>query len=147
MAAAARPAFPRYPLYGMIGMAIAALIAAFVGQTWDIGTVRTQLGDPAAIRDIAFRQEGEILIVADAHTGAILAELPESEPGFVHGLVRGLERARLPRHIAPATPYRLIGWSSGAVTLADTGSGERIYLGAYGRDNAATMAAFLEMRR
>lgn len=149
MAAVARRsnAFPRYPLYGMIGMVIVALIAAFVGQTWDIGTIRTQLGEPAAVRDISFRQDGETLVVADAHSGAVLAALPESEPGFIHGLARGLERARLPRRIDPAAPYRLIAWTSGEVTLADTASGERIHLGAYGRDNAAALAAFLEDSR
>jgi putative photosynthetic complex assembly protein len=41
------------------------------------------------------------------------------------------------------TPYRLIKWEAGAVSLSDTGTGERIYLDAFGPDNVAAFEALL----
>lgn len=143
MAMRAANAFPRFPLYGMIGLALAALAAAVVGQTWDVGTVRLKTGAPVAMRDIAFRQDADALVVLDARSGGEIARLPEAQPGFVHGLVRGLRRARQQMQINDDAPYRLIQWRSGQISLSDTVSGERIYLDAFGPDNAAAMARFL----
>jgi hypothetical protein len=40
-------------------------------------------------------------------------------------------------------PYRVIKWSSGAVSLSDTKSGQRIYLNAFGPDQVAAFERFL----
>jgi putative photosynthetic complex assembly protein len=43
-------------------------------------------------------------------------------------------------------PYRIIKWESGAVSLSDTATGERIYLNAFGPDHAAAYEQLLASR-
>lgn len=138
--------FPRALLLGA-GALIAFVIAATLfGQSTEIGVVRNTIGEPAAIRDIRLARTGSgIVRVSDAATGDELAAYKAGEGGFVSGSVRGLERLR---HVAQAdadAPYRLIRWTSGAVSLSDTATGERIYLNAFGPDNAAAFARLLDV--
>ena len=138
------PSFPRLPLYGALALIAFACAATVFGRITDIGTVRVRIGEPVAMRDLVLTRIGDgRIVVADAGSGATIEEIPEGEGGFVRGSLRGLERLRLVREVPNTVPYRLIRWDSGAVSLSDTGTGERIYLDAFGPDNAAAFARFL----
>lgn len=138
--------FPTKPLYGAFAFIFIAFAAIVFGQTTGIGTVRVEAGDPVAIRDIVMTKDetGDLVTVVDHATGEKLAAYAENEGGFVRGAFRGLSRIRMVAEVPQAQPYRLIRWSSGAVSLSDTGTGERLYLDAFGRDNVAAFAQFLE---
>ncbi|MDN2566057.1 photosynthetic complex assembly protein PuhC [Aquibium sp. A9E412] len=139
------PRFPRYPLFAAIGLVLFAAGAIVFGQTTGIGTVRVALGTPQAIRDIVLtRHDDDTVVVADARSGATVAVFPAGEGGFVRGALRPLARMRLAAGAAADKPYRLIRWDSGAISLSDTATGERIYLDAFGADNAAAFAQFLD---
>lgn len=138
--------FPTLPLYGAFAFVLFACAAVLFGQTTGIGTVRVETGEVVAVRDIVLRatESGDLVTVSDHATGEQLAAYAENEGGFVRGAFRGLSRIRMVAEIPDTQPYRLIEWSSGAVSLSDTGTGERLYLDAFGRDNVAAFAQFLE---
>ena len=80
----------------------------------------------------------------DAATGERIAELQPGEGGFVRGSLRAFDRMRLVAQAPADAPLRIIRWENGAISLSDTATGERVYLNAFGPDNAAAYAAFLE---
>lgn len=137
--------FPAPILFGAIAMLIFAAVAIVFGQTTGIGLVQSQLGAPAAIRDISLqRHSDDRVVVIDAVTGAQIASYGAMEGGFVRGSLRAFERMRQVAGIPIEAPYRLIRWDTGRVSLSDTKTGERIYLEAFGRDNAAAFGALLD---
>lgn len=137
--------FPRWPLLGAGFLLLFAISAVVFGQATGIGTLKNPTGSPNAVRDIIILQDkvsGDVT-VSDALTGQELSRFGAQEGGFVRGSLRAFNRMRLVSGVAETQPYRLIRWTGGAVTLSDTGTGERFYLDAFGRDNAAAFAKFL----
>ncbi|GGB33748.1 hypothetical protein GCM10011316_02310 [Roseibium aquae] len=136
------PVLPLYAAFALIGIAVTATV---FGTVTGIGTVKDSFGQPVAIRDIILTGGvAETVRVYDARTGNILVEIPAEEGGFVRGSLRALDRIRIQTDVLDNAPYRLIRWENGAVSLSDTASGERIYLNAFGPDNAAAFAKLLE---
>ncbi|MBO6757552.1 MAG: phosphonoacetaldehyde hydrolase [Roseibium sp.] len=136
------PTLPLYAAFALIGIAVSATV---FGTVTGIGTVRDSFGAPVAIRDIQLvGGVGEEVQVIDARTDTVLAVFPVEEGGFVRGSLRALSRIRLQTDVVANAPYRLIRWQNGAVSLSDTVSGERIYLNAFGPDNAAAFAELLD---
>lgn len=138
--------FPRVPLYGGIAFVLFACAAVVFGQTTGIGTLRVEAGEVVSVRDIVIETapSDDLVTVTDLATGERLAAYAPNEGGFVRGAFRGLSRARFVAGVPEDQPYRLIRWSTGAVSLSDTGTGERLYLDAFGRDNVAAFAQFLD---
>lgn len=141
-----RERFPAVPLYAALGFVAFAFCAVLFGQITGLGTVRMEIGEAVAVRDIVMVKDktADLVKVQDFATGDELAAYAQNEGGFVRGAFRGLSRIRMVANVPETQPYRLIKWSSGAVSLSDTGTGERLYLDAYGRDNVAAFAQFLE---
>ena len=129
---------------GLIGFAVTATI---FGMATGMGTVLNVYGQPAEIRDIRIEgaHDTEITIF-DANTGAAITTLAPEEGGFVRGSLRALSRMRLMDETPEGLPYRLIKWENGSVSLSDTATGERLYLNAFGPDNAAAYAKLLASR-
>ena len=138
--------FPTLPLFAALGFVAFTFAAVLFGQITEIGTVRVEIGEAVEIRDIVMTKatRGDIVEVRDFATGDKLAAYAVNEGGFVRGAFRGLARNRRVANVPETQPYRLIRWSSGAVSLSDTGTGERLYLDAFGRDNVAAFAQFLD---
>lgn len=139
--------FPRLPLalgLGLIGFTFCAII---FGMTTGMGVMREVSGQPLAIRDItiAGTHDTEITIY-DARSGDVITSLSPTEGGFVRGSLRGLTRIRQVAGTPLDQPYRIIKWESGAVSLSDTATGERIYLNAFGPDHAAAYEQLLASR-
>lgn len=138
----------RFPV-GMIMAAIALLVfsagAVVFGQTTGIGLVKQQTGQPVAVRDVIIsRGSGDAVIVNDVATGEVIAAYPKDAGGFVRGSLRAFERMRQIAAVPGNAAYRIIQWDTGRVSLSDTATGERLYLEAFGRDNAAAFAALLD---
>ncbi len=142
-----QPSFPRLPLYSAIALVALVCTIAVFGRLTDVGTVRVATTTPVDIRDIVFLPgEGDSVIVTDAASGAVIEELGSNQDGFVRGALRGLQRSRTIANVPQTQPFRLIMWEGGAITLSDTGTGERIYLDAFGPDNVAAFSRFLAMQ-
>ncbi len=140
-----RNRFPTVPLYAAIAMIGFAATATVFGTITDIGTVRNGFGEPAAIRDIVISGSIDDRIeVIDARSNSVIASYAQGEGGFVRGSMRALSRIRFATDVNGTEPYRLIRWRNGALTLSDTVSGERIFLDAFGPDNAAVFAKLIE---
>jgi putative photosynthetic complex assembly protein len=136
--------FPVAILFGAIGLLVFSAGAILFGQTTGIGLVKQEVGRPVAVRDVTItRASGDAVVVTDAATGEMIATYPENTGGFVRGSLRAFERMRQVAAVPTDTAYRIIKWDTGRVSLSDTATGERIYLEAFGRDNAAAFAALL----
>ncbi|SDT96226.1 photosynthetic complex assembly protein PuhC [Stappia sp. ES.058] len=138
-------AFPRVPLFGALGLVAFVFAAVIFGQTTEIGTVRNEIGKPVDMRDIllAERSDGAIMVV-DATTRAAITRLEPGQGGFAAGALPALKRIRLVEEAPQDLPYRVIRWDSGAVSVSDTATGERIYLNAFGSDIVAQFVGFLD---
>lgn len=136
--------FPARVLFAVLALLVFTAAAIVFGQTTGIGVVRAEIGAPQAIRDIVLlRAPGDVVVVRDAATAREIARYAPDTGGFVRGSLRALERMRLVANVPVETPWRLIRWDTGRVSLSDTATGERFYLEAFGRDNAAAFAALL----
>ena len=133
--------FPRLPLFTAVALIGFVLALTLFGRLTDIGTVRVPLGEPVAVRDITILSSTNHAAIVDTRSRQTIAEV--NHEGFVFGVIRGLERTRMTRSISADQPYRLIKWQNGWISLSDTVTGERIYLNAFGPDNAADFEQFL----
>jgi putative photosynthetic complex assembly protein len=129
---------------GLIGFSFCAII---FGMTTGMGVMREVSGKPEAIRDITITGTHDTEItIRDARSGETISTLAPTEGGFVRGSLRGLTRLRQVAGTSLDQPYRIIKWESGAVSLSDTATGERIYLNAFGPDHADAYEQLLASR-
>lgn len=136
--------FPAGILTGAVLLLAFAAGATVFGQVTGIGVIKHRTGSPVAIRDIVLsRGANDTVIVTDAATGSDIATYEKHAGGFVRGSLRAFERMRMVAKVSETAPYRLIKWQAGTVSLSDTATGERIYLEAFGKDNAAAFEALL----
>jgi putative photosynthetic complex assembly protein len=136
--------FPAGILAGAALLLFFAAGAIVFGQVTGIGVIKHRTGAPVAIRDIILsRGDHDTVIVTDAATGGDIATYKKDTGGFVRGSLRAFERMRMVAKVSETAPYRLIKWQAGTVSLSDTATGERIYLEAFGKDNAAAFEALL----
>jgi putative photosynthetic complex assembly protein len=100
--------------------------------------------DAVATRDLRFedRATGAIAIYAEPQ-GTLIAEVPPGAGGFLRGTLRALVRERRQHGIGDAAPFRLMRAADGRLTLQDTATGRRIYLGAFGPANEGVFASLL----
>ena len=139
--------FPRMPLAMGLGLIGFTFVAIVFGMKTGIGTMINVYGQPAAIRDIIITGAHDTEInITDAQSGELIRHFAPTEGGFVRGSLRALSRMRLVAEQPETLPYRLIRWENGSVSLSDTATGERLYLNAFGPDNAAAYAELLASR-
>lgn len=140
--------FPAGVLVGAALLLSFAVGAVIFGQQTGIGVIKRETSVPLAIRDVVISRTAEdMLIVEDARNGTRIEVFGQDEGGFVRGSLRAFERMRRVAQVPEAAPYRIIKWQGGRVSLSDTATGERFYLEAFGKDNAAAFAALLATPR
>ncbi len=141
--------FPRGAL-----VATAALLCVSLAGTAAVRLARVSgpmapVSAPAAVAAIDLRfadaPDGSIK-VSDARSGAQVSTLAPGVGGFVRGVMRGMARDRLARHIGERPPFRLSRDGAGQLWLQDTATGRLIDLEAFGAGNRASFAAFLPSR-
>lgn len=98
-----------------------------------------------ASRSLLFFDERDGTVrVEDAATREELASFGPGTGGFVRSTVRSLVYQRRINGIGRATPFELIDWENGALTLRDSTTGKTVELGSFGDGNRQTFANFLE---
>ncbi len=141
-----REMIPRTLLRAMAGLVL--LVLAIV--TWARLTERplTAMPDMRAevLRDRMIVIHGSMSGAARVTdmSGAVLADLGETEGGFVAGMWRVLVRERNKHGVSPGAPVRLMAFDGGRLALADPFTGWRAELTGFGRDNAAVFARLLD---
>jgi putative photosynthetic complex assembly protein len=91
---------------------------------------------PVASLDLRFsdRADGSIRI-ARASDNGLAGSVRPGEGGFIRGVMRGLARDRISRHIGAEPPFRLSLSGEGQLTLLDTATGRLIDLESFGASN------------
>ena len=149
MSAIEHEAFPRGAL-----VATAALLGVTLAGTAAVRLARVSgpalpISAPAAVAAVDLRfadaPDGSIR-VSDARSGAQVSTVAPGVGGFVRGVMRGMARDRLARHIGQAPPFRLSRDGAGQLWLQDTATGRLIDLEAFGAGNRAAFAAFMPSR-
>lgn len=94
----------------------------------------------------ADRADGAV-VVTDAATGRTVAvQAPNSNSGFIRGVLRGFARERRMRGLGPAAPFTLTLWQNGQLSFADPATGRIAELGGFGETNRATFLSLLQPR-
>lgn len=136
--------FPAWLLWATGALLLFTAGTVLFGRITGIGVDSVDPGRAMGVRDIVILKEaGGDVVVRDARSGLVIAEYTPEEGGFVQGSLRAFNRMRQVAGVPPEAVYRLIQWESGQVSLSDTVTGERVYLEAFGRDNAAAFATLL----
>jgi putative photosynthetic complex assembly protein len=81
--------------------------------------------------------DGSIRITRAADDG-LAGTVHPGEGGFIRGVMRGLARDRISRHIGEQPPFRLALSGDGQLTLFDTATGRLIDLESFGQGNRAS---------
>jgi putative photosynthetic complex assembly protein len=98
-----------------------------------------------ASRSLLFFDERDGTVrVEDATSREELASFGPGTGGFVRSTVRSLVYQRRVNGIGRETPFELIDWENGALTLLDPTTGKTVELGSFGDGNRQTFANFLE---
>lgn len=142
--------FPREALWGATGLVVLALVgtvAVRMGVLPEVANPQAMRAETQAkvvqSRDLLFLDvEGDV-VVKDLAGATVAVIRPESEQGFVRGVMRGLARERRLREAPVETPFRLQLWSDSGLTLTDLATGRQIELGGFGDTNRAAFAVML----
>jgi putative photosynthetic complex assembly protein len=144
-------AFPRQVLWAAAGLVLFALVgtvAVRVGLLPQVANPQAMRADAQVAvlqsRDLLFLDEGGNVVVKDMDGGTVAVIRPESEQGFVRGVMRGLARERRLHGTVADTPFRLQLWADGGLTLTDLATSRQIELGGFGPTNRAAFAQMLE---
>lgn len=130
-----------------ISLALAASVSFGLFERQSIASqVRAEAGThPAATRSILFFDEADGTVrVEDANDRATIARFGPGTGGFVRSSARSLVHERRIRGIGHATPFELIEWSDGALTLLDPETQATVELAFFGADNRAVFADMLD---
>ncbi|MEL6196749.1 MAG: photosynthetic complex assembly protein PuhC [Pseudomonadota bacterium] len=106
-------------------------------------TVATLSRDPApraathdtpihASRTVTFEPVDSGLIVRDVDTGEEVAALIDADGGFIHNVVRVLNKERRRYGVGPDEPYAITGYINGRVSITDLSTGRVIDINAFG---------------
>ena len=138
--------FPRGALIAtaaMLGVTLAGVAAVRIARlSGPVAPVTAPAATTAVELRFADASDGSIK-VSDARSGAQVATVAPGTGGFVRGVMRGMARDRLARHIGEQPPFRLSRDGAGQLWLQDTATGRLIDLEAFGSGNRAAFAAFL----
>jgi putative photosynthetic complex assembly protein len=142
----------------LIGMAAVILITLMLVTATKLGVFETQANpDRARIaagvvqadsRTLTFHDAADGSIwVADGATGQELARYGINEGGFVRSTARALIVPRHQAKIGSETPFQLIEWSDGSMTLHDPETGRGVELASFGDLNHKVYIGLLKEGR
>jgi putative photosynthetic complex assembly protein len=133
--------FPRGALMAasaMIGLALFATTAVRLSRILSPPSPPTAAAAPAPLASIDLRvadqSDGSIRITRAAD-GSLAATVHSGEGGFIRGVMRGLARDRISRHIGAEPPFRLSLDRERRLWLLDTATGRLIDLESFGASN------------
>ncbi len=138
---------PRSLLIGAGVLVLLSLLGAAAGRL--VGPVRlVPPAAPVAERDLRFADRGDgAVVVRDAKDGRVAAVIAPGTGGFVRATMRTLAGARERIGVGQATPFRLIAWSDGRLSLDDPAIGRVLELAAFGATNERDFAVLLSAGR
>ena len=128
------------------GAMVAFTICASAVARWNgLGASREPTTVPASqVRELRFedRNDGAVAIY-QAKDGALVDVLEPGTSGFVRIVMRSLARERRLNDQGPQTPFKLIRWADGRLSVEDPTTGRHIDLGAFGAVNTQAFARLM----
>jgi putative photosynthetic complex assembly protein len=141
--------FPKFAL-----ISAGALVALSLIGTTAVRLIRasapeapavTAMAVPVASVDLRFTDQTDGSIrITHAADNSLAGTVHPNEGGFIRGVMRGLARDRISRHIGEEPPFRVALSADGQLTLLDTATGRLIDLESFGQGNRAS---FFELLR
>ncbi len=138
-----REMIPRILLRAMFGLVLVTLALVTFARLTDRPLEAMPADGPVAqerVIQIFGSMSGKARVL-DQH-GGLIADLSETEGGFVSGVWRSLNHERAKANIDPNAPVRLVQFTDGRLALFDDATGFRVELRGFGADNTA---AFLRL--
>ena len=138
--------FPKAALIAVGAMLAVTLAGTAAVRLARVSAPAAPITAPAAVAavDLRFADQADGSIrVSDDRSGALVATLAPDTNGFVRGVMRGMARDRMSRHIGQAPPFRLSRDAGGKLWLQDTATSRLIDLEAFGSGNREAFAVFL----
>lgn len=129
---------------------IILLLSALAVVTWARLTDQPLIAtkpDSAVLEERLFRFEADMagaVRVMDAD-GALLADLPPEQGGFISGVGRVIARERTKNRVALDGPVLLMRHENGRYSLRDPSTGWEVDLMGFGLDNARAFARLLAL--
>jgi putative photosynthetic complex assembly protein len=132
----------------LVVLAVAGTLAVRTGYLPEVANPQAMRSEAHVARlvqrDLIFSDRADGAVVVTDLSGATVGVImPNSEQGFVRGLMRGLARERRLREAPKSAPFRLELWSDNGLTLTDLATGRQIELGSFGPTNRAAFAVML----
>jgi len=131
--------FPRGALiaaFALVGFSLLATTAVRLTRLAAPAPVASAQPAPTASVDLWFSDQADGSIrVQNSKTLKVVATIQPGVGGFVRGVMRGLARDRISRHIGATPPFRLSQAKNGAMSLQDTATGRVIDLESFGTGN------------
>src|SRR5579863_4333755 len=132
---------PHGVLYGAIALVCFALAASGFAEISGIGGVRRT--ETKAVETLALKFEDQSdgrVVVKDTADGRAIFEVKPGTNGFIRATMRGLATERKRDGVGEETPFLLVHWTDGTVSLEDPATARRIDLDAFGPTNAEAFA-------
>ena len=136
--------FPKAVLWGAGVLLALSLVAVAFGRFTGIGTVMNPQAKPRVVHSLHFddRADGAV-VITDAETQQVVLELEPGTNGFARGVMRGMARGRKLEGLGNETPFQLVSWSDGRLTLSDPATGQVVEMNAFGETQLESFAAIL----
>jgi len=141
--------FPRGALIAagaMVGLALIATTAVRLSRVLIPQAPATVAAAPAPIAslDLRFQDQSDGSIrITRAADGGVAGTVRPGEGGFIRGVMRGLARDRIMRHIGEGPAFRLSLGQDRRLSLLDTATGRLIDLESFGASNRGSFLQLL----
>jgi putative photosynthetic complex assembly protein len=138
------PAFPRGALvFGWVVVGGSLVLATYGAIT---GMARPDPGSAGVVaeRSLTFADRADHAVVISDGSGVI--DVVQGEAGFLRGTLRGFARTRHEAGIGQAPSMTLTAYADGRLVLYDPSTKRQVDLEAFGADNEAVFARFLELQ-
>lgn len=138
--------FPRGVLVAAAALLGVALLSAGTARMTGIGTVSSPASVAVEVRALRFedRADGRVVVLeSERDRQREIDVLAPGTNGFVRSVLRGLARERKLRGLGSETPFRLVRWADGRLSLEDPATGRAVELDAFGPTNTAAFARLL----
>jgi putative photosynthetic complex assembly protein len=88
-------------------------------------------------------QPSGAVLIRDAQSGAMVSTIAYGQGGFVRATMRRLVKARRAAGYMAPSPFELVRWSNGALSIRDPQTGESAEIHGFGGDHSRAFAEML----
>lgn len=138
---------PKPALYMAGALVIVVFSLAISARLFGFGAFRETPSVVLAERQLTFTdlKDGGIL-VEDAQTHAVAANLPPASNGFLRGALRALTRERSLAGIGRTQPFRLVRYADGRLVLHDPATTQQVTITSFGPTQIESFDQLLVLR-